>query len=187
MKTKVTLLRSVSKRMALGVQVCIAAATFEALAQQPVATKKETTPAGYLSKSSPSGLRFAAPPKPPVAYLPPLPITFDPQPVYTFEFASPMQDLPKPSNAGAPPPKIAVPQVPGPEIVSPLYNNPGSRQGGGQIPMTSGEVGIVSPQMLVKFFQVGQPEVQMLMSNPVSFKAPVREERPSSSATYEQK
>lgn len=159
--------------------------------QQPTPASKHpaATATGYLGKAAPSGLRFAPPPKPPVAYLPPLPITYDPQPVFTPEFANPTGELPPPP----PPPNnssnLAPPSVPGPEkVLSPLYPNhtPGGKQN--QVPLSAGEIGVVIPQMLVKFFQPGQPtEVQMLMNNPVMFQPPLRQERPSSSATYQVK
>jgi len=161
-------------------------------AQQPVPAKKAppspATP-GYLSKSAPMGLRFAPPPKPPVAYLPPLPITYDPQPVFTPEFASPNGELPQPIHTGSTSNQTAAAVPPSPEkVLSPLYPTNDGAVKQGQFPLTAGDVGIVSPQMLVKFFQQNQPgEVQMLINNPVSFRAPVREERPSSSASYQVK
>jgi hypothetical protein len=187
MKTKSAFRSCVAvRRTVLGVLLVSLVSVVESIAQQPKVEKKEVAPSGYLNKISPPGLRFAPPPKPPVAYLPPLPITYDPQPVFTPEFASPMSDLPKPpssNTASAPAPN---PVVPGPERLSPIYNNGGNKQS--QIPVSAGEAGVVSPQMLVKFFQAAQPaEVQMLMNNPVSFKAPLPAERPSSSATYEVK
>lgn len=146
--------------------------------------QKETSTTGYLNKAAPSGLRFALPPKPPVAYLPPLPITYDPQPVYNPEFAQPVIDVPRLSTTNAPPPPPPqVSRVPWPEAVTNFPTNKPV-----QIPPTPVELGAVSPQMLVRFFQNGKPaDVQMLMTDPVNFQVPVREERRSSSATYEVK
>ena len=70
----------------------------------PLNTKTASGP-GYLNKTPPSGLRFAAPPKPPVAYLPPLPITYDPQPIFSSDFAPPTSDLPV-TKAPAPPAQL---------------------------------------------------------------------------------
>lgn len=142
------------------------------------------TQSGYLNKAEPSGLRFAPPPKPPVAYLQPLPITYDPQPVFTSDFAPPTTDLPVAKAPGPPPP---APQVVGPSVTS-LTSNFSTNRPQGQIPAAPVDLGSVSPQMLVRFFSNGRPnEVELLLTNAVSFKAPVREEKPSSSASYEVK
>ncbi|MBI2948315.1 MAG: hypothetical protein HYY23_11775 [Verrucomicrobia bacterium] len=139
---------------------------------------------GYLSKASPPGLRFAPPPKPPVAYLPPLPITYDPQPVFSSDFAPPTTDLPV--GKGPPPPALP-PSVVGPSVTA-LVSNFTTNRAQGQIPAAPVDLGSVSPQMLVRFFSTGKPnEVELLLTNAVSFRVPVREEKPSSSASYEVK
>lgn len=137
---------------------------------------------GYLSKAAPSGLRFAAPPKPPVAYLPPLPIPTDPQPVFSPEFAQPIADVSPPARTNPTPSPKLPNSVQWPEIATMFTNKQG------QIPPTPVDMGAVSPQMLVRFFQSGKPaDVQMLMADPVSFRVPVKEEKPSSSASYQVK
>jgi hypothetical protein len=151
-------------------------------AKKEPSVKKEATQSGYLSKAPPAGLRFAPPPKPPVAYLPPLPITQDPQPVFSGEFAPPT-DFPVPPPSPKP---VAIQPasqiVPFAELASTLTN----RQG--KIPPTPVEFNRVSPQMLVRFFQNGKPEeVQLLIGDPVSFRVPEKENRPSSTAGYELK
>jgi hypothetical protein len=145
------------------------------------APPKEPLLPGYLSKSPPSSLRFAAPPKPPVAYLPPLPITYDPQPVFSPEFAQP--NAPFPVSVSTPPTPLppAPTSLQWPEAASKMTNKV-------QIPATPVDMGAVSPQMLVRFFQNGKPaDVQMLMTDTVSFRVPVKEEKQSSSASYEVK
>lgn len=146
--------------------------------------QKSASNQGYLSLAAPSGLRFAAPPKPPVAYLPPLPITYDPQPVFSSEFAPPTTDLATPKP---PPPAPLPPSVVSPSLTS-LASNFGTNRSSGQIPTAPVEMGSVSPQMLVRFFPGGKlGEVELLLTNAMSFRVPVREEKPSSSASYEVK
>jgi len=147
------------------------------------ASPKPTSNQGYLSKAAPSGLRFAPPPKPPVAYLPPLPITYDPQPVFSSDFAPPTTDLPLGKGAPSAPP----PTVVGPSVTS-LISNFSTNRIQGQIPAAPVDLGSVSPQMLVRFFSTGKPnEVELVLTNAVSFRVPVREDKPSSSASYEVK
>lgn|GEM_PF-1792513 len=160
---------------------------FQAVAQSSAKKEQpeEVQTPGYLNKTAPTGLRFASPPKPPVAYLPPLPITYDPQPVFNSDYAQQVGTVPNVAAPSAPPPVVPpVIGVPWPESVAAVPST--NRQI--QIPVTPIEVGAVSPQMLVRFFQNGRPaDVQMLMSDPVNFRVPVREERRSSSASYEVK
>jgi hypothetical protein len=157
------------------------------------APKKSATPSpsipkavpgqGYLSKAAPSGLRFAPPPKPPVAYLPPLPITYDPQPVFSSDFAPPTDFLAGKSPAPSDQPLKVV----GPSVTSLVSNFTTSRVQG-QIPAAPVDLGSVSPQMLVRFFPSGKPnEVELLLTNAVTFRVPVREDKPSSAASYEVK
>ena len=147
-------------------------------------SQKPTSSQGYLSKATPPALRFASPPKPPVAYLPPLPITYDPQPVFSSDFAPPTTDLPV---AQAPPPPPLQPSVVGPSMTS-LVSSFTTNRPPGQIPSAPVDLGSVSPQMLVRFFPGGKHnEVELVLTNAVSFRVPVREEKPSSSASYEVK
>lgn len=156
---------------------------------QPPVRKQPTSPApqpanssGYLSKLPPTGLRFAPPPKPPVSSLPPLPITYDPQPVFSPDFAQPLAEFPNPPKPTPPPPRIDPQDVEVAELAS-IFTNKTEK-----IPPSLAPVEAVSPQMLIKFFQNAKPaEVQMLVPDPVYFRVPVREERRSSSATYEVK
>jgi hypothetical protein len=144
------------------------------------APKQEIPLSGYLSKSAPSGLRFAAPPKPPVAYLPPLPITYDPQPVYSPDFASPIADLPRAPADDIAPPTLAPTSVPVTDLITMFTNKQG------KIPQDLVEQGIVNPQMLVRFFQNGKAS-EIELREPISFKVPVKDEKPSSSASYQVK
>lgn len=143
---------------------------------------------GYLSRPQPSGLRFAPPPKPPVAYLPPLPITYDPQPVFSPEFAQPGTEFPIQSDVTSSKPSPAPPaSVPITDISS-IFK--GTKQG--KIPVDTGNQGIVSPQMLVRFFEGGKPmsieiPIDNLIEGPLNFQIPVRQGKTSSSATYELK
>ncbi len=157
----------------------------QALAQTPKnAPPKEAALPGYLNKSAPSGLRFAAPPKPPVAYLPPLPISYDPQPVYTPDFAQPIADFPHTVTATPPPPPPFVSSVQWPDSRN-SFNTTNKQV---LIPATPVDLGAVNPQMLVRFFSNGKPaDVQMLVNDPVGFRVPVKEEKPSSSASYQVK
>jgi hypothetical protein len=127
--------------------------TLHGLAQgkKKEAPPKETLLPGYLSKSAPSGLRFAAPPKPPVASLPPLPITFDPQPVFSPEFAQPNGNFPVMVSTNPPPSSPPLTSMSWPEAVTKFGTNKV------QIPATPVDMGAVSPQMLVRFFQNGKP------------------------------
>ena len=142
---------------------------------------KATPTRGYLSQLPPPGLRFAAPPKPPVAYLPPLPITYDPQPVFSSEFAPPTTDLPSPRMAvpaSSDPPALSVP-------FAALTSNFNTNRTG-SIPSGPVDMASVSPQMLVRFFQSGKPrDIELLLTNAVSFRVPVQDEKKSSSASYE--
>lgn len=140
-------------------------------------------PSGYLNKAAPPGLRFAAPPKPPVAYLPPLPITYDPQPVFSSEFAPPTVEIAPPKKIVTPQPTNGPTSIRLPDLVSDL----GSKRTG-NIPAYPVDMGSVSPQMLVRFFHDGRPGgVEMLLTNGISFQVPVREGKPVSSASYEVK
>jgi len=143
---------------------------------------------GYLSRPQPSGLRFAPPPKPPVAYLPPLPITYDPQPVFSPEFAQPGTEFPtQPAVTSSKPITARVASVPITDISS-IFK--GTKQG--KIPVDTGNLGTVSPQMLVRFFEGGKPisieiPIDNLIEGPLNFQIPVRQVKPSSSSTYELK
>ncbi len=152
----------------------------------PVATPEGPRPStsrGYLSQLPPPGLRFAAPPKPPVAYLPPLPITYDPQPVISSEFAPPTTDLISPRTvlpSSSEPPVMNVP-------FAALTSNFNTNRTG-NIPSGPVDVASVSPQMLVRFFQSGKPrDIELILTNAVSFRVPVQDYKPSSSASYEVK
>lgn len=148
------------------------------------APPKEVILPGYLNNSVPSGLRFAAPPKPPVAYLPPLPISYDPQPVYTPDFAQPTADFPHSVAVTPVPPTTFVSTVVWPDSRN-SFNTTNKQV---LIPATPVDMGAVSPQMLVRFFSNGKPaDVQMLVNDPVGFRVPVKEEKPSSSASYQVK
>lgn len=140
-------------------------------------TVPDSVQPGYLSKTAPSGLRFAAPPKPPVTTLPPLPISYNPQPMFMPEFAEPLAELPVPPAPPAPPP-VAVPTpVPFTDLVSTLANKDG------KIPGNLPRNDPVLPHMLVKFFN-GKPADGLLPAEGVSFQLPVKPSMPSSSATY---
>ena len=144
---------------------------------------RSSTTRGYLSQLPPPGLRFAAPPKPPVAYLPPLPITYDPQPVFSSEFAPPTTDLVSPRMALPSSSEPPVMNVPFAALTSNFNTNRT-----GNIPSGPVDVASVSPQMLVRFFQSGKPrDIELLLTNAVSFRVPVQGEKPSSSASYEVK
>lgn len=146
------------------------------------APKEAPTVPGYLSKAPPPGLRFAPPPKPPVASLPPLPITYDPQPVFTPDFAQPLADFPATVRETKQIQAPQTPVVPVLDLASQISTNRGEK-----IPPAITSAEAVSPQMLIRFFQNAKPaEIEMLMPNPVYFRPPV-EERRSSSATYELK
>ena len=144
---------------------------------------KPSTGRGYLSQLPPPGLRFAAPPKPPVANLPPLPITYDPQPVFSSEFASPTTDLHSPITALPPSSEPPATSVPFAALTSNFNTNRTGNIPSGPVDMAS-----VSPQMLVRFFQNGKPrDIELLLTNAVSFRVPVQDEKRSSSASYEVK
>ncbi len=148
---------------------------------QPIKKEKETLSAGYLSKSPPAGLRFAAPPRPPVAYLPPLPISQDPQPVFSPEYASPNAEVPIHTGPSPPPPPPVVTSVGVTELTSMFTKT-------AKIPQDLPTQTVVNPQMLVKFFQRKNPsEVRFILPDPISFRAPIQAEKISSSATYEVK
>lgn len=145
--------------------------------------KKAVAKRGYLRNLQPSGLRFAPPPKPPVASLPPLPITFDPQPVFSPEFAQPGSKFPVEPNV-----KIST-TTPGDPVSVPITDLASVFRGPkqGKIPTDTGNLGAVSPQMLVRFFENGKPKtveipIDNMIKNPAAFRVPVR-----SSATYEVK
>ena len=132
---------------------------------------------GYLSKTAPSGLRFAAPPKPPVTTLPPLPISYNPQPMFTPEFAEPLGELPVPPSPPAPPPVEVPTPVPFTDLVSTLANK------AGKIPGNLPRNDPVLPHMLVKFFNGKLADTQF-PSERVSFQPPVTPSKPTSTATY---
>jgi hypothetical protein len=137
-------------------------------------------PPGYLTKSAPSVLRFAPIPKPPAGGLPPLPITLDPQPTYSPEFASAIPDAFRPASM----------------IVSGQTNSPKAPPAGlvvmpapasnAKATAVTPESGTASPQMLIKLRPDGKPGgIEMYPGDWITFQTPVREERRSSSATYE--
>jgi hypothetical protein len=141
---------------------------------------KVERPAGYLNKPPPGGLRFAAPPKPPVEQLPPLPVTYDPQPLFSHEFAQPFGEaarmhsvVPAPSAFARPP---SVEELVDSNFIRPISIPP-------VVPVDSG---VVSPQMLVRFFAPGQTaEVGVIVDTSVAFQPPVyRGPKPSSSAVF---
>ena len=149
-----------------------------------LSNSKTASSPGYLNKTPPPGLRFAAPPKPPVPYLPPLPITYDPQPIFSSDFAPPTADLPVTKSAAPPAQQHTVVSP----SVTALASNFGTNRMVGQIAGSPVDLGSVSPKMLVRFFQNGKPsEVELLVTNAPSFQVPVREIKPSSSASYEVK
>lgn len=151
-------------------------------------SKKPVAKRGYLSKLQPSGLRFASPPRPPVSYLPPLPITYDPQPVFTPEFAMPGTELPVRKSVkvvtNTPTFNLDVPIT----DLSSIFTGPKQ----GKIPTDSGNQEAVSPQMLVRFFENGNRKtieipVDNIIGNPLTFRVPVNRPKASGSATYELK
>ncbi|MBI4659417.1 MAG: hypothetical protein HY735_11300 [Verrucomicrobia bacterium] len=160
----------------------VPAGSKKAASSSSPAAPKATSPQGYLGKSSPMGLRFAPPPKPPVAYLPPLPITYDPQPVFSSDFAPPTTELPAPQPSVGPAPPPAITNV----AVTILASNFVGTNRNGQIPASPVDLGSVSPQMLVRFFPNGRiGQVELFLTNGASFNVPVREDKRSSSASYE--
>jgi hypothetical protein len=142
-------------------------------APSQVGKSQDTLNPGYLSKSAPSGLRFAPPPKPPVAYLPPLSISHNPQPVFNSEFAQPIADLPTPPipNSAPTPPPITV--VPFTELTT-IFTNKDSK-----VPESPVDPGAVSPQMLIRFFADEKPGTRKTLDTPVFFRVPVNEETPT--------
>jgi hypothetical protein len=141
---------------------------------------KVERPAGYLSKPPPGGLRFAAPPKPPVEQLPPLPVTYDPQPLFSYEFAQPFGEAARMHSF-----EVAQPTSPRPpsveELVDSNFIRPISIP-----PIVPMDSGVVSPQMLVRFFVPGQTaEAGVIVDSSVAFQPPVqRGPKPSSTAVF---
>ena len=154
---------------------------FSQAAKKDKDQQKDQQKSGYLSKLPPSGLRFAPPPRPPVAYLPPLPISHDPQPVFSPEFAQPISEIPVQPIIHPPPPPRSITSLPITELTSILTNK-------SKIPESSSVPNVLNPQMFVKFFQHGKPgEGEGNSPSSITFRAPVKDERRSSSANYEVK
>jgi hypothetical protein len=162
---------------------CVGQTAIKTEKQKPESAAKPQAAihSGYLSKSATSGLRFASPPKPSVPSLPPLPITFDPQPVFAPEFAQPLTELtvqmaPPPPAASTPPAKPALT-----ELVSSIAN----RQD--KITALLVPVQAVSAQMLTKYFQDAKlTEVQAPVDSMV-FRVPENAGKQTSSASYQVK
>lgn len=177
--TPLTALVHLPKNVLAGL-FCLVALTALAAPPKTNTPPVPTVPQGYLPKAGPAGLRFAPPAKPRPAYLPPLPITPDPQPTAVSE--------PAPGSAG----NSVTTHVTGqtsprkaPAATDAVNANQGNRAKTAGSPAESG---LVTPQMLLKFFPNGKPAgYEMLLNDPVSFQVPVRETRPSSSASYEVK
>lgn len=148
---------------------------------QAAKKEKDEPKSGYLSKSPPSGLRFAAPLKPPVAYLPPLPITHDPQPLFSPEFAQPISELPVQPVVQPEPSAPSITSFPITELTSIFTNK-------SKIPENPSVPNVLNPQMFVKFFRQTKPvEAESQSLSSITFRVPVKEEKRSSSATYEVK
>lgn len=148
---------------------------------QAAKKEKDEPKSGYLSKSTPSGLRFAAPPRPPVAYLPPLPITHDPQPLFNPEFAQPISELPVQPVILPAPSAPSITSIPLTELTSIFTNK-------SKIPESTSVPNVLNPQMFVKFFQQTRPgEGESPSLSSITFRVPVKEEKRSSSAIYEVK
>lgn len=177
--TPLTALVRLPKNMLTGLFCLVALA---ALAAPPKTTTPPgpTVPQGYLPKAGPAGLRFAPQAKPRPAYLPPLPITPDPQPAAISE--------PTPGSAGNSVTTHVAGQVSPPKAL-PATDAVNASQGNrAKTAVNPSESGVVTPQMLLKFFPNGKPAgYEMLLNEPVNFQVPVRETRPSSSASYEVK
>jgi len=156
--------------------------------QPKKAEPKSTVTRGYLSNPQAPGLRFAPPPKPPVAYLPPLPISQDPEPIFSPEFAQAGSELPVPPE----PEKTETKRVPPTpfaltDVASLLKDAKATK-----IPADGDSLGIVSPQMLVRFFENGKTKtIEIPIPNPIegpiNFRVPVNERKRTSSARYEVK
>jgi hypothetical protein len=135
---------------------------------------------GYLSQGPPRHLQFA----PPIQYvaLPPLPKTSDPQP--------PMPIL----NVETEPSQIvgSTPQNPAPrEAVGsapvPNATGTGTNQQPVKVDLTLQSSGLLTPDMLLRFFPTGKPAgFELPVGQAIPFQAPVLL-RPPSAATYEVK
>lgn len=101
---------------------------------------------GYLSKTPASPLRFATPPRPPVASLPPLAITQDPKPVFSARFVEPTADVTLVPAVAAPSAPDLATSVQWPELVSQIP----TKEGG--IPESLPAKRAIAPQSLVHFF-----------------------------------
>ncbi len=144
--------------------------------------KATNSTSGYLPKSAPAGLRFAPPPKPRPDYLPPLPITPEPQPTGLFDSA------PLTTNVTIVVTNVVAPvKAPKGGAMTETARSERKAAKSGKKEMMTAEPGRVSPEMLLRFFPNGKPAgMEMLVNDPVNFQAPIRE-RPSSSAGYEVK
>ncbi len=154
-------------RLALGLfAACLGVATLLA-ADSPLDP-------GYLTKGPAYALRFAAPAKVPIAPLPALPISYDPQPQFAPAPAQPIVEAPAQTTIIVTTGPTTTPNT--------LSGNDLVRQLLSQQPLTVG----AGTGGIVKFFQSGTNQIGITVDPTPLFQPPATLSRPSS-ATYQQK
>lgn len=153
---------------ALWVKVRVAA-TLAVASVLGTAFAAEVQPKGYLSKTSPVGLRFSPPPKPPVLSIGAQPGTYTPPPVFVKDFLSPT-NAPAPvlTNALLPRVTLSVPPAPVPESST---NQPTNSVKAVESPLQTNALQL---QVLVKYFAETNANPRLAkLGEPINFRMPV--------------
>ena len=131
---------------------------------------------GYLNKTPSSPLRFATPPRPPVASLPPLTITQDPKPVFSARFVEPTADVTLAPPTAARASDDLITSVQWPELVTQLP----AKQGG--IPENVPPKRAIAPQSLVRHFESLSANEKLSLDIEFQVPSEKKTDRPSETA-----
>lgn len=141
-----------------------------AIAMISQALAADSQPRGYLTKSHPPGLRFGAPPKPPVISLEPQPINFIPPPVFVTEFADPT--LRSISGIRTNPESLNL--APPSELLGKVIATSVTSQSNATL--NTVPIHVIEPKTLVKYFrETNSTGREVKLAVPISFMAPVPE------------
>jgi hypothetical protein len=169
-KTERIRMKTTGSKVLTSSQTWLVAALIGLTSVKVVAALPPTTPAGYLAKSDPLGLRFAQPPKMPLASLPPRAIPSAAPAAFIADYVAPenpsrgiLANAPRSAQTENSEPTLRS-AADAPSIQPKASTSPGASP-------------LVETKMLVKFFTNSKPST-VLTSEPIIFQTPSKNTTP---------